>query len=459
MQTVNALFQCSMHNFIKLFLSALIITLTSFTSANAASSASVDDLIQNGQLKLSINLKPQSQIVLGQQAILEIKLISHYDFSDNMTVDFFNIENAIVAKPFARTDFKIDTIDGKKWFIQTKEVALYPIKEGEFYVAPILTEAFISVEGKAVYGNIQTPDYTFSITQADKLTARDDYIASSKLDVVRQVSKQPEQPLRIGSAVTLTRQIHADNLHSVMLPDLQPIKFEGVQIYEKPQTKSDSYDVLREINIANLSSSVTLIFQQEGLFKLPAETIFWWNTNKNQLETIKVPEMSFQVGESNDEIIANAPTKADGQQQISLSGINWWLVIVICTALFFTLAIAKVIKQNKQAIVANFKHRIYYKQLINRYFNAIEQNKYQQALACLYKISDIKHNNMPALKALVKNEQAQATLELLFTLAFGKKVATDSISKQSANALLQAIINKKFETNFFTPVKYNMKLN
>lgn len=460
MQTVKALYQYSVQSLLKVLLVALFATCCTFSSVSSANNQiSIDDLIKNGELKVSISLKEQSLIVPRQQAILEIKLISYHDFSDNFKIDFFDIENAIVAKPFAKTGFKTKTIKGDQWYIQTKEVALYPLKEGEFNVFPIATQAFINVEGKAVSGNLQTPAYKFNITQTDKLLAKENYIASSALEVVREITKKPEQALNIGSAITIKRELHADNLHAVMLPDLKPIQFEGAQTYEKPVNKSDGYDVLRDIGQAKLTSSVTLIFQQEGLFKLPAETILWWDTSNNQLETIIVPELSFQVGESTDEIIANASQKVEGQPQTSTSTINWWLIIVICSALLFVLAIIKVIKQNKQVLAAHINDRSYYKKLVNRYFSAIEQSNYQMALACLYQISDIKHNDQTALKALAKTDKAQATLLLLFTLAYDKKQVSDSISKQSAKALLQAIIDRRFETHFFTPVKFNMKLN
>ncbi|WNC70239.1 hypothetical protein RI845_08885 [Thalassotalea nanhaiensis] len=457
MQTVKALYQYSTKTMSKLFLLALLVTFSTVSSANAP--LSVDDLMQDGLLKVSVNLKEQSQIVPRQQAILEIELISYHDFSDNMKIDFFDIENAIVSKPFARTGFKTKTIKGKQWYIQTKEVALYPLKEGEYNVAPIATEAFINIEGNVVSGKIQTQAYTFNITQTEKLKQVKGYIASSKLDVVREITEQPEQALAIGSAITIKREIHGDNLHGVMLPDFEPIQFDGAQTYEKPTNKSDGYDVLSDISQTRLTSSVTLIFQQEGLYKLPAETVLWWDTTKKRLKTVTMPEMSFQVGESSEEIIANAPQKAESQPQTSTSTINWWLVIVICTALLFLLAIIKVIRQNKQVITAHFNQRIHFKALVNRYLYAIEQSEHQVALACLYQIADIKHNNKPALKALIQNDKEQATLQLLFTLAYDKKQMTDSVSKQSAKALLQTIIDKKFETHFFTPVKFNMKLN
>ncbi|WOH38632.1 hypothetical protein RI844_05275 [Thalassotalea fonticola] len=457
MQTVKALYQYSCQSVSKLLFIALLVTFSTISSANTP--LSVEDLMQSGALKVSISLKEQSQIVPRQQAILEIELISSHDFSNNMKIDFFNIDNAIVAKSFAKTGFKIEAIEGKEWYIQTKEVALYPLKEGEYNVASIAAEAFINVEGKVVSGKIQTPPYKFNITRPEKLEGIKHYIASSKLEVVREITKQPEQALTIGSAITIKREFHGDNLHGVMLLDLEPIQFDGAQIYEKPANKSDGYDVLDDISQAHLTSSVTLIFQQEGLFKLPAETVLWWDTTKKQLKTVTVPEMSFQVGESTDEIIANVPQKAESQKPTSTSIINWWLVIMISTALLFVLAIMKVIKNNKQIIAAHFNQSTHYKKLVNRYLYAIEHSEHQIALACLYQIADIKHNNNTALKALVKNDEEQATLQLLFTSAYYKKQVTDSISKQRAKALLQTIINKKFETHFFTPVKFDMKLN
>lgn len=460
MQTVKALYQYSVQSLSKLLLICLLVTCSIFSTVSSANTQlSIDDLMDNGKLKVSISLKEQSLIVPRQQAILEISLISYHDFSDNLKIDFFDIENAIVAKPFAKTGFKTDTIKGEQWYIQTKEVALYPLKEGEYSVGPIATQAFINVEGKAVSGNLKTPEYKFSITQTPELKAVKDYIASSRLEVIREVAKQPEQTLSIGSAVTIKRELKGDDLHSVILPDLESIQFEGAQIYEKPTDKSDGYDVLNDISQANLTSSVTLIFQQEGLFKLPAETVLWWDTSNKQLKTLTVPELSFQVGESSDENIANAPQKVEGQPKTSTSIVNWWLIIVICCALLFILAIMKVIMQNKQFLTAHINQRTHFKKLVNRYLYAIEQSEHEVALACLYQISDIKHNNQAALKALVKTDKAQATLQLLFTLAYDKKIVTDSISKQSAKALLQAIFDRRFETHFFTPVKFNMKLN
>ena len=457
MQIAKTAFNRSVEFITKASFIVLMLIFSTYSMANTQQT--VDELIQNGEVKISITLKEQNQLVPRQQAILLTEIHSQYDFANNMVVDFFNVENAIVSKPYAKTGFKMETIEEKKWYIQNKETALYPLNEGEYNVAPINVQISIIIDGKQVSGTIQTPPLKFSIAQPEQLKGLGDYIASPKFEVVREVTEKPEQPLVIGSAVTVTRTVNGDNLHGVMLPELESIQFDGAQVYEKPTKKADSYHVLHDISQVKFTSEVTFIFQQEGLFKLPAKKVVWWNTSTNKLETTNVPELSFQVGDSTDEIIANAPQTAQSQNQNSPSIINWWLVIVILTVLLFAWAIIKVINRNKQALIANFAHRKYFNKLVDRYLQAVGKGEYELALSYLYKIADIKRDHKRALKSIVRGDNEQVTLQLLFALAYDNKQATESLSTQSAKALLQVIINKRFETHFFTPVNFTMKLN
>lgn len=461
MQPVNELYQKYTQVISKACFSAFFATLcfmfSTFSAANTTQT--IENMVASGALKVSLSLKEQSKIVPRQQAILEVKLISTHDFAGNMQLDVFDIANAIVAKPFAKTDFKIEVIEGIEHYIQLKEVALYPLKEGQYEVPPITATAFISLAGKEVSGKITSTPYQFTITQAEQLKGEPDYIASSKLDVVREITKQPEEALNIGNAVTIKRGFYADKLHSIMLPELEALQLNGAQIYEKPAEKTDGFHVLSEISQAKLTSSITIIFQEEGLFKLPAKNILWWDTSSQKLKTITLPEMSFQVGDSSNVIIANAPQKAENQTSLSSPKINWWLIIVIITALWFISAIIKVIKRNQLAVSAYYNQRKHYNKLVSNYLNAITQSEYASALACLYQIADIKHNNPAPLKTMVKDAQAQKTLELLFNLACNQHEKSDSISASQAKELIQNIIDKKFATSFFTPAKFDMKLN
>ncbi|MFD2167454.1 hypothetical protein ACFSJY_14490 [Thalassotalea euphylliae] len=431
------------------------------SSSSPSTTLTIVQLVQSGDLSISMTIEDQENIVPRQQAILNIEVTSSFDFAGNTEIDFFDIENAVVGKPYAKTGFNTETIDGKEWYKQTKKVPIYPLEAGDYLTDPITAKVQINIDNNTVTGKLSTQPFSFKINQAEQLKGVRDYIASSNLEVIREAKEKIEGELTIGSAVTLKRELHGDNLHAVMLPDLEAISFDGAQVYDKPANKTDRYDVMSDINIAHLTSEVTIIFQQEGNFTLPATEIYWWDTTNQKLNTVALPKLSFQVGESTKIITANAPAKQSEQtyNESNAQRTHWWVIPVALAFIVFLYAIGRVIKRNKQLLVARYTQKTHFKKRVARYLSAIEQKDYTSAVASLYLLADIKHENKKALSSLVTEAKAIEILESLFRLAFDNHSAHGDISTQQAKMLLQVIVDKKTKTHFFSPMSFDLKLN
>ena len=100
--------------------------------------------------------------------------------------------------------------------------------------------------------------------------------------------------IKVGDAITRTVTINADNSLSMLLP--QVLKSEPTsqyQSYADPVSLSDSSE--RGRYQSSRQDKVVYVMQEGGNVQFPPLTVKWWNTNKQQVETVLLEGKTFHV--------------------------------------------------------------------------------------------------------------------------------------------------------------------
>jgi len=317
------------------FLSFLAI----FFLSTYAQAKTTEDLVREQKLEIKARVLQEQHPVPREQLTVEVELTSYYPFSDNMKLSFRDIPETVLVPPSDETKLENITRDGRSWFVQRQKISIYPLRSGKFIIPAIPAEVFINVDNQErVSGTILSQSLSFNCEQISELTKLDSYLATPKLSISRKVKDLNEGELNIGSALTLQYSIKANNLHSIMLPELEPAHFDGVQTYPQPPSKKDNQSLLDSFNSSSFEQEVTLIFQEEGTFVIPEKKYYWWDTKNKNLKEIVLEKLELKIGSGGRAQDARYEEgRNEGNNDFQFKVLKYLLVLIIIVSLAISL--------------------------------------------------------------------------------------------------------------------------
>ena len=493
-----------LNNLLAKLISALLL-ITSF--ASSAIENSLTELQTQGELKIAVSIANAGDsddtilnLVPNQQVTLKVELFSTNPFNDNYTLPYFDVDNAVVNPPDDKATLDIKVIDDQQWFIQRKEISIYPLKEGRFLIPSLTATAFIKLENQQVItGDISSEPIDFTVGLPVELQGVKNFIASSNVsftleqtDTSQDIQKGKVQKksgadtysstasnnksYSIGSAITFTYTLKADNMHAIMLDKLTLPKVEGVQVYQKPAEEKDVFDRFEKFNTAEVTQSFTFIFQQEGHVIIPAQRIIWWDLANKKLKKISINAQQFTVGKG---ALANSTeTSAQGHSLIDLIKSLWASLlqgkladksniiygVIILAIIIFCVAVIRKIVLHRNALLDSFHevNKTRQKQLARDFSQQVSDKKYQEALNCLYKLTKQLSGSTSSLSASISTEDSdnQVRLQNLQALAFkSEATSTVSFTVQDAETLLASLLKKQPRWKKRGGFKFSLTLN
>jgi len=494
----------SVNNLFAKLISALLL-ITSF--ASAAQEHSLAELQIQGKFKIAVSIanagdsdESTLNLVPNQQVTLKVELFSTNPFSGNYTLPYFDVDNAVVNPPDDKATLDIKIIDDQQWFIQRKEISIYPLKEGRFLIPSLTATAFIKLENQQVItGSISSEPVDFTVGLPVELQGVKNFIASSNVnftlkqaDTSQNAQKDKVQnksradtysstssnnkSYSIGSAVTFTYTLKADNMHVIMLDKLTLPKVEGIQVYQKPAEEKDVFDRFEKFNTAEVTQTFTFIFQQEGHFIIPAQRITWWDLANKKLKEISINAQQFTVGKG---ASANGiESSAQGRSFIDLIKSLWASLlqgkladksniiygVIILAIIIFCVAVIRKIVLHRNALLDSFHevNKTRQKQLVRDFSQQVSDKKYQEALSCLYKLTKTLSGSTSSLSASIRTEDSdnQVSLQNLQALAFKSELTpTVSFTAQDAELLLASLLKKQPRWKKRGGFKFSLTLN
>ncbi|MGB0936529.1 MAG: hypothetical protein ACPGTQ_03675 [Colwellia sp.] len=469
-----------------------------FMNIAQAEKITIESLQSQGDIKMKVRLaestSPQAETITNQQVTLLVELLSTRPFDNNFSLPYFDLDDAVVIPPNDKATLSLKIIEGKQWFVQQKEIKIYPLKSGN-YTIPELTATttikYTNEQGpdggkgganaqKEVHGSLSSSPIQFDVTTPAQLNNLESFVVSPNVgftvDAQHKSKSTSEKSsatnlpdYHIGSTVTLTYTISASEMHVIMLKKLNFKEIEGVQIYQKPAIEKDVFDRFEKFNTASLKQEVTFIFQKEGQFTIPGQSLYWWDLTEQKLKEIKLKPQIFLVGASaasgSNDLSSSINNSESGSlverviafknkflSQVSNNKSLVLYILLIIAFFFFCIALVRKAFKHKEELLSAFHrfNKTKEKRLIAHFKQHIANKEYKEAVNCLYQLTNEVSGSITPLSNdvekshLKKDKSVQAKLEHLNSLkqlAF-KAESQASFTEEDAKQLIASILTK-----------------
>ncbi|WP_261874340.1 hypothetical protein [Vibrio rarus] len=408
----------------------------------SASANNLDQLVSNGELKLSVEIKTQD-VAVKQQVALDVEVLSTRPFTEELVLPYLDIPNAVVKKDEQKVARSARTIEGKKWFTQKARYYLYTMQDGEFTVPELSIPVSIEYgDEKAAEGMLQSQPISFTSTMPVSNIELDALIVSPRAELSISTDRPLTDEFEVGHAVTATYTLSVANSLMMLLPEISIPDISGVELYRKPAVKENVFNRLNKSNTATLKQQVTLILQEQGNIVLPKQTMTWWNTKTHQLESLTVEEQTIQVGDATllDSLKATVGA-SDGMNAVSNLMTSYWYYFVIA-ALFIT-ATVRLIVNHFSDLKRYFSARqqLNTKKLGIQFCQHVEEKQYSKAVQDIYKMTGRRNISIGTLQLPLDSESNDIWKKLL-KLGYAKG-AEGSVSASASVSLAVSVTEAK----------------
>lgn len=299
-------------------------------SSGSAGATSLQDLLENDQLRLRSWLEPAGNIVVGQEVKLVIEISTRRWFAGGTRIHHPEVHNLVVLQ---RDQFATNLSrqeNGQTWVIQQWNLELYPQREGAYQVPTIQLELAVNhATAGIVRGSLQTAVFEFSATVPTLLRETDRWLATPLFEVNQSFDRELHQ-LQPGDAFTRTISLRATQVIAMMLPVPVPHRLPGLSAYPANPELQDRSN--RGQATAERIEKITYVVEQAGQYQLPAQEFYWWDTSGRQVQIASLIAVDIDAG--------IAATVVDGSAGIIDINIQlYWLLFPL--ALLLVLAVGK----------------------------------------------------------------------------------------------------------------------
>ncbi len=259
----------------------------------AAMGTTLAALQEADNVRVTMWLEPQSNIIARQQIKLQIQISTDTRFSAGTRIGAIEIQDAIVLQREKFALNAVQTVGNKSWTIQQWTLVVYPQRGGQFEIPEIPLHISVMGEGsQSIIGKISSAGLSFTATVPEQMADKPGWVATTRYEVEEHFDKPLDQ-LKPGDALVRTTTISADNLSAMMLPTHKAVDINGIVIYPAPAQLNDQTN--RGEYRAERTAQVTYIFEQAGDFQLPPQTFYWWNLDTQSLEFITLASHDLKI--------------------------------------------------------------------------------------------------------------------------------------------------------------------
>lgn len=366
-----------------------------FFSRTALAAQTINNLINQDKLTISLTVNESEQQIVGQALVVSIEVATDRWFATGTRVQSFTLTDVVMQANNIVTINGSKRVKGQSWAIQTHEITLYPTLAGTYRLPEINVDVSVNTENDGIVtGVLTTQEGSFSVNLPEVLVDIDNFIVSSEVTLSIDGQFDADKPYSIGEAITQTITITANDTPAMMIPEINLTNIsevnesgkantetaEGISIYHKPA------QVFDKSNRGSLSGSrvesFTYIFEKQGNYILAEQVIYWWNSQSNTLETLLIPASSWRV--SGQGFIKQ-------QQSISrLKDLTFNLTTLLMIALaIVVLTFAYLTYLKRQQLITFYKKLTKYeqKQLHRQFLDCIAKKEYLIATQILYQYS------------------------------------------------------------------------
>ena len=253
-----------------------------------AFSASIDELVTSGHLRIDSSLSPAERIVPGQKITLTLKIATDRWFTGGTRIGIPEVPGLVILQTEQFASNASESYNGRTWVIQRWTLDVFPQRAGDFTVGPIPLQLQVNAgEDGNAKGELFSPSLQFSVTVPASLEPISQWVAAPFFTVSQRFDGTLEN-LKVGDAFEQEILFEASDVLAMMLPSYEVEQQAGLSAYPAPVELNNSAN--RGQTSASRRLRISYVVEQAGQFVLPAREYYWWNTQNAELELLSVPE-------------------------------------------------------------------------------------------------------------------------------------------------------------------------
>lgn len=228
------------------------------------------------------------------------------------------LEGALIER--IGEDIQFETvIDSVRYRVLERKFAIFPQQSGVYTIPGVTYSAEIST-GRQSYGtlgslrgrsrsvSLSSDDATIEVKPIP--SSNSSWWLPAKNLTVKQSWKPDTNGLEVGTPVTWTYTLMAEELTATQLPDILPPEIDGVKFY--PEKAKSSAQVVDGKLIGKRTQTLAVIATKPGEITIPAITVDWWNVATDQPQTLTLPSKVISVAgkttsDSTSDVVTQTP--------------------------------------------------------------------------------------------------------------------------------------------------------
>ena len=274
----------------------VIFALLAAGPAWSAQTVTVETLQAEGRLLVGAAVQPPGELVSGQKAALVLEVATDRWFSGGTRIDLPEVAGLVILQTEQFAANSSETRAGESWVIQRWTVDIYPQREGNSEIPPVALHLRVNHETVGeVAGTVYSPAVTMGARRPPGLEEGAHWVAAPRYEVEQHFDRELEG-LVVGDAFEREIRFEAESVMAMMLPTFRAGDSPGLAAYPLPPQLDNSSN--RGVTVARRVERVSYVVEAPGLYSLPAQDYFWWDTGSAELKLRSLPAVEFRVGGS-----------------------------------------------------------------------------------------------------------------------------------------------------------------
>jgi hypothetical protein len=251
---------------------------------------------------LRTSISPKNPVV-GQQLEFRVDVFVDTWFAQAPQFPDLQVEDAIALLPASSSINLNQRIDGKSYVGQRRTYFVFPQLPGRYELPPISVQVTPAQPGMANPEpvSLSTEPISFLALLPPELATQSEnpILATPELEINTQLAtpngSNSAHLIKLHRGETLERTITltaTDTLASI-LPAIAIKEIDGLSAYPDPPKLINRFE--RGEFTASRTEHIFYIAEQPGNYSLPAQSIVWWNTRTQSLQTEVIPAVEIRV--------------------------------------------------------------------------------------------------------------------------------------------------------------------
>ena len=226
-------------------------------------------------------------------------------------------------------------IDGKYYSVYEWVYAFYPQASGMLSFETPDFEGLIQVDGRQKMINEEANELTLKVKPIPADYPKGAPWLPAKSVLLKQTWKSNDGVIHVGDSLERTITLQAFGLRANQLPQIKTENSDSFKVYHQP-AKTDE-EALRDGMVSRIQAPEVIVPIKAGEIEIPEQKVYWWNVDKDQLESIAIEMRKFDIkpalndagiqNKAQADLQAQTPSStATAEKQSDLAWLIWPLV-------------------------------------------------------------------------------------------------------------------------------------